>query len=807
MKNLHEAYTRYRPILTLSELVSRSALSRIRHFSCTLFLIGGGTLLVLPTSVPDATVTLILALTGIAGATWLEQILLYAYHNHYYFYGITSYLRTGDTAAGISYEVAELIHNSENDLVLGFLSKRHGEEILRRTGLDPSAVQHRYVSLTPRSTLSATAIPLEETSLTSLTSFASLLYTRDVTFARILAEQGVTRSLFEGAALFVERSITADKRATRWWSRDSLSKRRPLGRTWSFGVPYLLEKFERPFVTLPTRDALTKNAELFGESTIDAVMLALARSSSANVLLVGEAGSGIHDLVVHLNNQITRGATLDALGISGMVLLDTTRLCAEFREKADLTQAIQSLFEEATRAGGLIIVIEDLHRFIEEGRVVGVEVPALLDPYLANPTLRIIATDTRQGFQQLRVRDRGIIRRFTEIMLDEPTRDICVSLLERVVRDFEKKQDVFFTISAIDQAIVAGERYIVHGVMPEKAILLIEEAVSVALARKVTVISADLINELVTLKTGISVGTISASEREQLLHLEAILGERVIGQHAAIKAVASTMRRARAGMQSSTRPIGSFLFLGPTGVGKTETAKALARTFFGNESALLRFDMSEFSSPDALSRMIGTSDGGGALVEGLTTTPYTVLLFDEFEKAHRSIHDLCLQILDEGIFTAADGQKINVRNTLIIATANAGSDLIIKTVSQRASLATLEPEIINHLIETKQFRPELINRFDDVVIFEPLHHEEQLQVANLFIQALIKRVREQGYELSVTPAFLETLVTTHYTPAFGARPIRRAIQDSIEAVIATKIIAGLEKGSTVVLDAADAAIE
>jgi ATP-dependent Clp protease ATP-binding subunit ClpA len=308
----------------------------------------------------------------------------------------------------------------------------------------------------------------------------------------------------------------------------------------------------------------------------------------------------------------------------------------------------------------------------------------------------------------------------------------------------------------------------------------------------------------VSQKTGVPAGPIQDTERDLLLHLEDKLHQRVVGQRAAITAIAKTMRRARTGIQASDKPMGSFLFLGPTGVGKTETAKALATVFFGGEHTLQRIDMSEYSSPDSLTKLIGDANSSGTLPTILREHPYCVLLLDEFEKASQAVHDVFLQILDEGICTDGRGQTVNARNTIIIATSNAGSQLIIDTVKSRQTLEHLNQRIIDKIIADGVFRPELINRFSSTIIFEPLTIEEQGQVASMMLQELSTRIKQKGYHLVVGEELLQLLVEKGYHPEFGARPMQRVLQDMIEEKVAQKIIAGaVKKGDTISITKAD----
>jgi ATP-dependent Clp protease ATP-binding subunit ClpA len=307
-------------------------------------------------------------------------------------------------------------------------------------------------------------------------------------------------------------------------------------------------------------------------------------------------------------------------------------------------------------------------------------------------------------------------------------------------------------------------------------------------------------------KTGVPTGEIAVAEKDKLLNLEKILHQRIIGQDEAVSAIASSLRRARSGIESKNRPLGSFLFLGPTGVGKTETTKALAEVFFGNENKIMRLDMSEYSGSDALSRLIGSFEGGktGVLTSLLRENQYGVLLLDEFEKASRETHDLFLQILDEGIFSDMLGKKVNARNLIIIATSNAGSDVIWNFVKQQKDLAENKQAIIEAIIHNNVFRPELLNRFDGVILFHPLDEKMLKQVTTLMLERLAKRLQEKSLKLKITDELVNYLVKVGSDPAFGARPINRAIQDQVEEVIAKKLISGdILPGSEVILSEAD----
>ena len=316
-------------------------------------------------------------------------------------------------------------------------------------------------------------------------------------------------------------------------------------------------------------------------------------------------------------------------------------------------------------------------------------------------------------------------------------------------------------------------------------------------------------NEVVGLiknKTGIPASAATPTERDKLLNLETILQKRVVGQGEALKAVATAARRARSGIQNPNRPLGSFLFLGPTGVGKTETAKALAEAFFGDEKKILRLDMSEYKGDEAMDKLIGSFERGrpGVLSSLVRENPYGVLLLDEFEKAARDVLDLFLQVLDEGFFTDMSGKRVNLRNLLIIATSNAGADKIWQFVKQGGDLQNHKNEIVDELVSQAILKPELLNRFDGVILFQPIVGDDLRAVAKLQLKKLAERLREKSVDLAINEQLVDYLVQFGTDPKFGARPLNRAIQDKVEALIAEKLLKGeIQPGQKVELTGTD----
>lgn len=802
MNTLADSIKQYKPAIRLTAIMSRSTLSILRKISfsgtavCGLGAVGSIFYLEGQYSLQ------LLGAASLFGAFWLEQMLSYSYHNSYYFRNLNSIIGLDEEpVSGATYDVAEAVIKNEKDVTLAFCSSQFGSISLIRTGIAPEAVDAFLGG--QRQKITAEMVMLPEDELFSLIGLGKYLLTHDLEFKDLFKKAGITEDTFLGALRWVVGSYHQEKRMMRWWSKDNLSRTSGIGREWAYGTAYLLEKFSRDIRTSAIFSTLSRNTTYSAEK-VSEIESALARSKDSNVLIIGEAGVGKIDLVMELANRMQLGKSLDAISGKQIIVLDTNRLFAANPEKQDLELSIIRMLDEATEAGNIIIVIENLSSFLREAEAMGVMIPELIDQYLSLPDLQFIATDTPGAYHTHLETLGGFARRFSEVLIESPDLTSTTRVLQSIALQNETKFQILFTYAGLHAVTIAADRYVVEGVMPDKAIELLVDVASKAREDQVGIITDDYVYKVVSERTGVPSGPIQDSERELLLHLEDRLHQQVIGQQSALNAIARTMRRARAGIQSSEKPIGSFLFLGPTGVGKTETAKALAKIFFGAEGKMQRIDMSEFSGEDAMEKLIGNGEQTGVLPTMLREHPYCVLLLDEFEKAARPVHDVFLQVLDEGSFTDARGMKINARNSIIIATSNAGSQLILRTVQQRKELATLAQEIIDSIVKEGIYRPELINRFDSTIIFEPLTIEQQTEVASLMLGGLYERVKEKGYEITVSKDLLDILVEKGYNPEFGARPMQRVLQDVVEEKIAQKIISGeVQKGGSIPLSRAD----
>lgn len=802
MITLNDSSKQYAPAIRLTAVLSRPTLSLLRNASLSGLLLCGAGVAASQYFFAGQFSTELLGGTAIFGALWLEQMLAFSYHNSYYFRGLNSLIGIDEEdITGATYDVAAAILKHPDDATLAFCTSSFGSQVLIRTGV-PTEQLDAFLR-GQRQKITSAMVVLPENELFSLIGLGKYLLMHDTGFRSLFSTAGITEETFLGALRWVVGSYHQEKRLMRWWSKDNLSRTTGIGREWAYGTAYTLERFSRDIRTSAVFSTLNKDSS-FATEKVREIESALARTKDANVLIIGEAGVGTIDLVMAVAERMHTGKSIDAISGKQIIVLDTGRLFAVHKDKQELELTLLQMFDEAVVAGNIIIVIENISAFIREAEAMGVFVPELLDEYLALPQLQFVATDTPGAYHTHLETLGAFARRFVEVLVDSPDLTATTRVLQGIALRIEMKYQVLFTYAGLHAVTIAADRYIVEGVMPSKAIDLLVDVATKASQTNTTIITDDFVYQVVSEKTSVPAGPIQDQERDLLLHLEDRLHQQVIGQQNALNAIARAMRRARAGIQSTDKPIGSFLFLGPTGVGKTETAKALAKVFFGGEDKMQRLDMSEYSGEDALAHLIGRGEAPGTLPTMLREHPYCVLLLDEFEKATRPVHDLFLQILDEGMFTDARGMRVNARNTIIIATSNAGSQLILRTVQQRKELSTLSQEIIDHIVREGVYRPELINRFDSTIIFEPLTLGEQTEVASLMLGGLYTRVKERGYEIDVSEDLLAVLVEKGYNPEYGARPMQRVLQDVIEEKIAQKIISGVvKKGEKIPLRKAD----
>lgn len=592
------------------------------------------------------------------------------------------------------------------------------------------------------------------------------------------------------------------------------------------------------------------------------VVQILARRTKNNPVLIGEPGVGKTAIAEGLAERIVSGDVPGDMANKRLMMLDMGSLVAGTKYRGEFEDRLKKVIDEIYQDGNIILFIDELHTLIGAGGAEGaIDASNILKPALARGELQLIGATTLDEYQKYIESDAALERRFAKVMVDEPTTDETVEILKGLRPKYEQHHHVEITDEAIESAVNLSSRYISDRFLPDKAIDLMDEAAAkvridhleksdavddhkklsdllselnealvaqdyekaAKLRKQTNKLQDELakdddtdentedahysvketpqdIAEIVGEWTGIPVTRLSSTEADRLVNLEKVLHKRVVGQEEAISAVSRSIRRARSGLKDPNRPIGSFMFLGPTGVGKTELAKAVAEAVFGSEDDMIRVDMSEFMEKYSTSRLIGSAPGyvgydeGGQLTEKVRQNPYSVVLFDEVEKAHPDVFNLLLQVLDDGYLTDAKGRKIDFRNTVIIMTSNLGATTLRdkKTVGfgqedAKEGYAAMKDTIQAAL--KQRFRPEFLNRIDEVVVFHSLTKEELDEIVYLMAKPVIKRIHDQGIDIKITKTAIGIISKRGFDPEYGARPIRRAIQTELEDNLSAKLLA------------------
>lgn len=638
------------------------------------------------------------------------------------------------------------------------------------------------------------------------------------------------------------------------------------------GTP-TLEQYSRDLSALAREGKL--DPIIGRDDEIQRVIQILSRRGKNNPCLIGEPGVGKTAIVEGLAQRIESGMVPDSVLGKRVLSLDLSGMVAGSKYRGEFEERIKKVIAEIIQAGNILLFIDEIHTLIGAGGAEGaIDASNILKPAMARGEIQIIGATTISEYRKYVEKDAALERRFQPVMVEEPTKEESKKILLGIKEEYEKHHGVVISDEAIDACVELGERYISDRFLPDKAIDLMDESAAklrlmsvkapdnlgdlqeqllecddkmdralmdndLALASEVKeeknqilqeidrlkkkyerqkkskrlVLSADDVAETVAKWTKIPVSKLNESEAVRLRNLEKTLHKRVIGQDEAITAVSKAVRRGRVGLKEPGRPIGSFLFLGPTGVGKTEVSKALAEAVFGNEDAMIRVDMSEYMEKYSVSKMIGSPPGyvgyeeGGQLSEKVRRNPYSVILFDEIEKAHPDVFNVLLQVLDDGHITDSQGRVVDFKNTIIIMTSNAGAQSIMEPkhlgFSQDESKEADYKRMKNSVMEDirRIFKPEFLNRIDDILVFRPLTKEDMKSIVTIMTKSLISRAKEQmDIDLTIRPAAKTYIVDKAFDSKYGARPLRRKIQTDLEDVLAEKILGNdIKKGDSVVV--------
>jgi len=607
---------------------------------------------------------------------------------------------------------------------------------------------------------------------------------------------------------------------------------------------------------------------------ITRVIEVLSRRTKNNPVLIGEPGVGKTAIAEGLAQQIINNEVPEILRDKRVMTLDMGTVVAGTKYRGEFEDRLKKVMDEIRQAGNVILFIDELHTLIGAGGAEGaIDASNILKPSLARGELQCIGATTLDEYRKYIEKDAALERRFQPIQVDEPTVEEAIQIIQGLRDRYEAHHRVKITDEAIEAAAKMGDRYISDRFLPDKAIDLIDEAGSKVRLRSFAVppnlkaledklenvrseknaavsgqefekaaslrdteqklkdeiettrknwkeeqgkseskVTVDDVAAVVSMWTGIPVSKIASEESSKLLQLEEELHKRVVGQGEAVEAISRAIRRARAGLKDPKRPIGSFIFLGPTGVGKTELARALAEVMFGDEDAMIRVDMSEYMEKHSTSRLVGSPPGyvgfedGGQLTEKVRRKPYSVVLLDEIEKAHPDVFNILLQVLEDGRLTDSKGRVVDFRNTVVIMTSNVGADALKYQKNLGFNVGGAESkhkDMKGTMLEElkKAFRPEFLNRIDEMIVFHSLEKEHLKEIVSMMANALTKRLKEQDISLELTDAALEKIAQEGYDPQYGARPLRRALQKQVEDRLSEELLKGnVEKGNQVIID-------
>lgn len=570
------------------------------------------------------------------------------------------------------------------------------------------------------------------------------------------------------------------------------------GRDWATGFTPTLDQFGQNMSTAVQAHGGMAHY-LSHSDLLDGIVSGLERGNG--VALIGPDGAGKTTLMYALTQRLLEGRDPD-LKYYQVVSLNASLILSHSGQQ--LENLMLTLFSEAMAAGNIILFLDDAQLFFSSG-VGSFDMSQILLPVLKNRNLKLAAAFTPIDWQGLQANRQALTSSFVGITLTEPDQQATFKVIEDTALVMEHQNKVFVSYEAIREAFRLSGQYMQDEAYPGKAINLIEQAMPYATEH---ILTAQSIQMAVEKTKGVKVSAAQAPEADMLLNLEDRIHQRMINQKQAVGVIASALRRGRAGVSNPNRPVGSFLFLGPTGVGKTELARSLAAVYFGDERQMIRLDMSEYQQPNDVARLLA---GGGqterSLLLAIRQQPFSVVLLDEIEKAHPNILNLLLQMLDEGQLTDQQGRPASFRSSIIIATSNAGAADITAQVRAGTNLADFERPLLDKLIAAGQFKPELVNRFDEVVLFRPLNETEMVQVAQIMLASVNKTLQTQQIRVELTPQALQQIVHLGYDPEFGARPMRRIIQKTVENAIAVKILRGeTQPGSVITLDVPDLAL-
>jgi len=685
------------------------------------------------------------------------------------------------------------------------LSRKEVKQVIKKTGKEIQKSSLLYDAEFIKT--------IEEAARQAVTNFHRQIELGDFLVAAAENDKSFRKLLFDNdlEAIDINYVISWDDFVTyeaewsrKFWKLANLLKKPGIGKQWAAGYTTNVDKYAVDVTKLIKKKNLSLHV-VGRRREIERIERVLSRRGENNVLVIGRPGGGRSTIVYSFAKKILEGRSTSVLNYRRVLELDMQAMFAGLKTPGEILERFKIVFSEAANAGNIILILDNIHNYIGKQEGVGsFDISSALIPYLGSPNLQIIGITTFDSFHRQIETNPAVMNFFERVKIEEPSKEETMFVLEDLLPGFEKQYNLKVGYKALRAVIELTDRYIQNVPFPEKAIdFLGELMVYVKTETDSKIVLSKHAAQVISQKTRIPAGEIQRPEREKLLGLEQFIHKRIVDQEEAVNVLADAMRRARAGVARKKKPIGGFLFLGPTGVGKTETSKALAESYFGSEERMIRLDMSEYQELSSIKRLIGSSDGKeqGQLTNAIRENPFSLVLLDEIEKAHPKILNLFLQVLDEGRLTDNLGRTVSFRNSIIIGTSNAGAEFIRKYVEKKAGYAYsfFKKELTEYLLSERIFRPEFLNRFDAVIIFKPLSRENLIDIATLILQRLNKRLAEgKGIQFVITRELAEKIAELGYRPEFGARPMNRVVQDKIESKIAQKILSGeLKRGDLI----------
>ncbi len=621
----------------------------------------------------------------------------------------------------------------------------------------------------------------------------------DEFFKKVLIDADLKEKDVENITLWLDSVEDAIEQYKKFWTYENLSKNGSLGKDWASGYTVTLDQYSTDWRNIVSR--WTYKEIIGNQKEIEQAEMILARDSMSNVLLVGDLGVGRKSIVQAIAKRCYLGTNLPELNNRRVVELDMVSLLARIQDFEKLETILDGIFQEAVIAGNVILVIDELQNYVAEKilRPGSIDITGILSKYLPMKNFQFVGITTYDGLHQKIEQNSSFLQYFRKIEVSEVSELETIRILQNFALELEQKHKILILYPSIREIVNLTGRYFPSVPFPKKALDILDEVAVYVLTQKEKIVMPHHVAKIISDKTEIPVGKMEFKEKEVLLNLENLIHQRIINQEEAVKEISIAMRRARAGIASKKRPMGTFLFLGPTGVGKTETSKALAQIYFGSEDKAIRIDMSEFQQISDISRLIGAVspvEQQGLLTTPVRENPFSLILLDEIEKAHPNILNLFLQIFDEGYITDGQGRKVLFTNTIIICTSNAAAETIFKEVESGRKLQ--KDKLLDELFEKRIFKPELINRFDATVIFHPLTKENLLDISQLMLGSLKNNLKEKEIDFEVTELLKEKIVELSYKPEFGAREMRRVIQDKVENSVAEALLSDkIKKGDKI----------